>query len=100
MPLSYSPFKGFQWDPQKRRANLKKHNIDFQEAVTIFDGPVVVMPSNREEEARHIAFGTLNTVVVAIVFTIRDGHCRIISARRAKTNERKKYRDLHPGGIG
>lgn len=99
MFLSSPSFKGFQWDPQKRRANLKKHNIDFQDAATIFDDPVVVIPSNHEEEARHIAYGTLNTIIIAVVFTIRNDHCRIISARRARTNERKKYCDLHPGGF-
>ncbi len=36
------------WDEAKRRANLKKHGIDFEGCESIFDGPVVVLEDARD----------------------------------------------------
>lgn len=44
----YSP-TGFEWDPAKRRANLRKHGVDFVGAVRVFEGPVL-------EERRFASF--------------------------------------------
>ena len=30
---------GFEWDEEKARANLRKHGISFEEAVTVFLDP-------------------------------------------------------------
>lgn len=32
---------GFEWDDDKNGANRRKHGISFEEAATIFDGPVL-----------------------------------------------------------
>jgi len=32
---------GFEWDAAKNAANMAKHGIDFDDAVRIFDGPVL-----------------------------------------------------------
>jgi len=91
-------FTSFQWDENKRSVNLVKHGIDFLDAVTIFEDPVFIKPSSFEEEERHVAVGILDTIAIAVIFTIRDGNCRIISARRARKNERREYCHLYPGG--
>jgi hypothetical protein len=31
---------GFEWDPDKARANLHKHGVSFREAVTVFADPL------------------------------------------------------------
>ena len=31
----------FEWDENKRIQNIKKHNIDFVEAILVFDGRAV-----------------------------------------------------------
>ncbi len=31
----------FEWDPEKNLANRRKHGISFEEASTIFEGPVL-----------------------------------------------------------
>ncbi|PHS26273.1 MAG: hypothetical protein COA84_06380 [Robiginitomaculum sp.] len=59
-----------------------------------------VYTPHQKGETRHIAIGTLNHIEIAVIFTIRDGICRTISARRARKNERREYRNLHPRGIG
>ena len=30
-------FAGFEWDVQKARANLRKHGVDFADAVAVFE---------------------------------------------------------------
>jgi uncharacterized DUF497 family protein len=30
----------FEWDTQKAKSNLSKHNVSFEEAQTVFDDPL------------------------------------------------------------
>jgi hypothetical protein len=32
----------FEWDERKRRLNIKRHGIDFLDALEIFQGPMLV----------------------------------------------------------
>jgi len=89
--------KGFQWDPAKNLANLEKHGIDFEDAKQIFYGPIAVSQSHHPDEPRWIAIGELQARLIAVVFTYRDGDIRIISARRARKNEERAYRDTKMG---
>ena len=93
-PYNSSILKGvaFEWDARKNAANRRKHGIDFVDAVRIFDGPIVEGPDEREDqEVRVIAFGALGLRVIAVVYTWRGETCRIVSARRATSNEREAY---------
>lgn len=83
----------FEWDSDKRQANLEKHGVDFEDAARLFDGPVFERPDDREDygEVRMIAFGEVVEIVLAVVYTDRDSARRIVSARRATRNERKAY---------
>ncbi len=101
MQIQFFSFEDrFEWDADKRLKNLDKHGIDFRRAIRIFDVPVAVRKSDQKGETRHIAIGILNHIEIAVVFTMRGNHCRIISARRARDYERREYRDLYPGGTG
>lgn len=42
----------FEWDAEKRKINLAKHDIDFTRAARILEGPHVTYPSSRAEEDR------------------------------------------------
>ena len=83
----------FDWDAAKDRANQRKHGISFEEASTIFDGPVFTVEDEGPYlEIRERSFGLIGGVVVAcVIHTDRDGVTRIISARKAKPNERKHF---------
>jgi uncharacterized protein len=83
----------YEWDEGKNASNFKKHGISFEEASTIFEGPVLTsVDENEDRELREISFGLLGaTVVLAVVHTDRFGIVRIISARKANKNERKLY---------
>jgi uncharacterized DUF497 family protein len=86
----------FEWDPAKRRANLRKHKIDFADAARIFDGLTVeeVDDSMDYGEERILALGETNGRIIVVTYTWRGDVRRIISARKATKHEAAKYRAL------
>lgn len=84
-----------EWDNNKNEANIKQHGIDFQDAVLIFEHPMLVKPDTRKDygENRSVGLGLLFEVIVVIVFTKRGDAIRVISIRRANKNERKIYQE-------
>jgi uncharacterized protein len=85
----------YEWDPEKAVANLRKHSLSFEFAVTAFDGFYVddVDRSMDYGETRYFAIGLAGGFEVYIVFTENEdnGVRRIISARRANARERLKF---------
>jgi uncharacterized DUF497 family protein len=92
--VMYSPFC---WDETKRLKTLEKHGIDFLEVITIFEGPHLIIPARSDSETRFAAIADWNGVMVAVFFTKRENTTRIITARRARKNERILYQTLHAG---
>jgi len=87
----------FEWDEGKRRATLLKHGIDFVDAAEILLSPHLRLNARSDLEQRKIAVGDLNGVAVAVVFTLRGDVYRIITARRARRDERERYQKLLSG---
>jgi uncharacterized protein len=83
--------KGFCWDFDKDEANLAKHGISFADAVQVFDAPTYDVANVSHAEIRIAATGLVHGLEVTVVFTVRGQDFRIISARRAKSNERARY---------
>jgi len=83
----------FEWDQAKNAANLAKHGISFEEAATIFEGPVLSSEDDgSDEEVRERSYGLLNgIVVVCVIHTQRGEATRIISARKATKQERTLF---------
>jgi uncharacterized protein len=82
----------FEWYPAKNAANIKKHGISFEEAATIFNGPMLSGRDDSAGEPREKSFGLIGgLVVVCVIHTDRDDRIRIISARKATANERKLF---------
>ena len=79
----------FTWDEPKRQSNLKKHGLDFADAVKVFSGPLVLFEDQRENygEQRMIGIGLLDYLVVLIVHVESDDSIRIISMRKADSDE-------------
>lgn len=88
----------FEWDETKRKANLRKHGVDFACAASVFDGITVTVVDARYdyEEDRFISFGLWEGHVVVIAHTEREDSIRIISMRRATKNEEKSYFEAIP----
>ena len=87
---------GFEWNKDKRRETLAERGIDFLRMQPMFDGPpVLTYPSPRGEEERWVTVGEIDGRMFAVVWTLRGGNVRIISARRARDGEERAYRELH-----
>lgn len=82
----------FEWDEAKRLATLGKHGLDFHRMPEIFDGPHVILAAKSDVEARHMIVGPLDGAMVAVIFTFLGEWIRLITARRARTNEIRAYR--------
>ena len=91
-------FDEFDWDETKRTTNFEKHEIDFEDAIEIFKRSVVVVPEREGGggEVRYVAIGLLDDVEIAVIYTRRSNVCRVISARRARKNERRAHREAFP----
>jgi uncharacterized DUF497 family protein len=85
----------FEWDERKRIATIEKHGLDFRDVMLVFEGKHIVMETDYPGERRQIVIGLIGPKFVAVVFTIRSGAVRIITARGARTHERRAYRAIH-----
>jgi hypothetical protein len=87
----------FEWDAKKARANVRKHGVSFDEAVSVFLDPMAVSgpdPDHSVDEYRYITFGLSRLGrVIAVCHAYRSGAIRIFSARRATRSERKVYEE-------
>lgn len=89
----------FEWHPAKAASNLRKHEIDFNLAATVFADPLastVRDGDHTESEDRWVTVGeSRRGQLLVVCYTLRqtdDGTTvRIISARRATRNERQQY---------
>jgi len=86
----------FEWDETKRLRTLHERGLDFRDARRLFDGrPLYSYPSLRFGEDRVVSIGLLEHRLIAVVWTERDGARRIISMRRARDAEERKFRALY-----
>ena len=85
----------FEWDAQKAMANLRKHGVSFDEAMTVFadDQSITIPdPDHSEGEERFLVVGSSSRGRILVVSHAERGeNIRIISARRADARERRKH---------
>ena len=85
----------FEWDLNKAKKNLQKHNVAFSEAATIFSNRLSITvydPDHSEQEDRYITIGISSSGRFLIVAHMDQGdRTRIISARELTRKERKEY---------
>jgi hypothetical protein len=64
----YNKNMRYEWVEQKRRANIKKHGIDFIDIPELFDGEIIILPDERFNygETRFIAIGILRNQVMVV----------------------------------
>jgi uncharacterized DUF497 family protein len=88
----------FEFDENKRRANIERHGIDFIDADILFSNPYLEAPAKTVDgEQRCLAVGIIDDVYVTAVFTRRGPVIRIISMRRASNGERKQHQKVFGG---
>jgi len=74
--------------------NYAKHGVSFETAIKVFRDPFgIERLDDRQDygEERFILIGTVEEVVITVVYTERNGRIRIISARRATRHEQDDY---------
>lgn len=84
----------FQYDPAKAACNLKKHGVSFADAEGVFYDPLAIhrLDPDSDDEERFVAVGMGSAgVILVVVYTLRGGEIRLISARRATRQEVKDY---------
>ena len=87
----------FEWDPKKAAANLRKHKVSFEDAKTVFSDERALLiddPDHSEDEERFVLLGlssSLRLLVVAHCYRASGEVIRIISARKADSDEQSKY---------
>lgn len=85
----------FEWNPEKAEANLQKHGVSFEDAISVFFDPLSLTVADQlhsDEENRFVITGfSERGRQIVVVHTDRGDKIRIISARSATPNERRKY---------
>ena len=82
-----------EWHPRKAAENLKKHRVDFADAVTVLhDDHALTIRDDFSDEERYVTIGVdaLGRLLV-VVYTWRGDCVRIISARKATGREIRQY---------
>lgn len=88
----------FEWDEGKALSNLAKHKIEFSYGINVFLDPNRTdLDASRAEdgEMRRKAIGAIEGRLFTVVYTLRAGAARIISARRANILESRIYGPLY-----
>ena len=84
----------FEWDDAKAKANVRKHGVTFEEAMTVFLDELAVPFEEGEHPDWLVLVGESRlgrTVLVVFTERVARGTIRIISARRATKRERRAY---------
>jgi len=89
-----------EWDEDKEQRNIAKHGISFITASKIFLVKRFESVSHRNNEKRYVAIAEVGQYVTTVVYTMRGRNYRIISARKASKQERRKYEKNYQTSIG
>ena len=78
----------FEFDAAKSESNRTKHGIDFDEAQGLWGDPMLLeIPAKTEDEPRYLVIGLIDGKHWSAVITYRGINVRLISVRRARTEE-------------
>lgn len=92
----------FEWDDAKANANVRKHGVDFDEAMGVFLDPLAMTrydDEHSEDEERWVTLGRSPAgalLVVVNTFTATgptSALVRLISAGPATRQERRQYEE-------
>jgi uncharacterized protein len=95
----YTSSMGFEWDPDKAAANLRRHGVDFADAVGVFSDDFALRREDPQApaERRFVGIGMdFLGRVLTVVYTYRGERIRLISARRSTGRERAQYERARP----
>lgn len=82
------------WDETKRRSNLIKHGLDFEDAGEVLESRFrldMALVRGGELRMQSISYALGFLAVLTVVHTEREGATRVISFRPASSKEREVY---------
>ena len=84
------------WTQRKASSNVSKHGVAFEDAIAVFFDPLARIfsdPDHSEGEERELDCHGYDSIdrLLLISFVERRGNVRIVSARRATSNEVKNH---------
>ena len=86
----------FEWEQAKAAQNYADHGVSFEVAKQVFRDPFATERlDDREDygEGRYCIIGMVDGRVLCVIYTLRNGTIRIISARGAEPHERRRYHE-------
>ena len=94
----------FEWDKNKEKIKIQKHNITFEQASYVFADPFSLNKfddEHSESEDRWVILGkSLNETILLVIHTYKVNDIiesvRIISARKATKKEKQTYQKRSP----
>lgn len=85
----------FEWNIEKSKENLKKHDVSFNEAEIAFEDLYAIEEFDEKnstaDEFRFKMLAIVGEKIVVVAYTMRGESFRIISARKAEKYERELY---------
>ena len=85
----------YEWDENKRAANLAKHGVDFADAGR-FDWSLAIEATDDRSnygKERWVALGLIGSRLHVLTYTVRGENMRLISLRKANRHEREYYEE-------
>jgi uncharacterized DUF497 family protein len=85
----------FEWDANKAGTNVRKHGVQFSEAVGVFSDDYAITINDdvsEPDEQRFVTLGMgIKRRILVVVYCYSGEDIRIISARTAGRTEREQY---------
>jgi uncharacterized DUF497 family protein len=85
----------YQWDSGKAVENLRKHGVDFADAIAALEDPNRIEEMDDrfvyDEERVQVIGMAEGRVLFVVVTPLGEDGCRIISARKATRHEQDRY---------
>jgi len=91
----FGDWEGFEWDEGNLLKNWEKHRVSASECEQVFFNRPLVTDQDEahsKHESRYYALGVTDAGrCLFVVFAVRDGKIRVISARDMSRRERKVF---------
>ena len=84
----------YEWDVKKAAENIRKHGVDFADAVIALEdenGLTIEDIEHDEQRFKTLGMGSLLSILFVVHIERDDDNIRIISARKADRKEIKQY---------
>ena len=84
----------FEYDENKSLLNLRKHEIDFEQAQELWNTDNIILDSKYANEKRNLIIGKIDEKYYTAIYTVRNKSMRIISCRRSRGQERRLFDEI------